>query len=127
MTVHRSLFTPAPRGHVSRVIAKRHFFLFTSKGRLDMAQRFRKRVKVLQHTQEGTDRVLLDFAKALQESRLRAAAGNPIPQTPITDEMMADPVNGEFWRQMFKARERVRLLRQSLEPVPEAGSSSPSP
>jgi len=90
-----------------------------------MSQQFKKRVKVLEHNRKGRGRVLFDFAKALQEARLRAAAGNPIPQSPITEEMMADPVYGEFWRRMLKARERVRLLRQRLEPVPEPGSSSP--
>jgi hypothetical protein len=53
-----------------------------------------------------------EFAEALREARLRSNAGNPIPQTVITAEMMENPVDGEFWRQMFQARERVRLLRR---------------
>ncbi|SPF34101.1 hypothetical protein SBDP1_120001 [Syntrophobacter sp. SbD1] len=68
-----------------------------------------KRVKVMEDAKKGPAH--FDFARALRESRLRAATGNPLPQTPITDEMMADPVNGEFWRRMFNARERVRLMK----------------
>ncbi|SPF42619.1 hypothetical protein SBDP1_40018 [Syntrophobacter sp. SbD1] len=75
-----------------------------------MTKSSEKRLKALQHSRERT--APFDFALALRESRLRSAAGDPIPQTPITDEMMADPVNGEFWRRMFEARERVRLGRQ---------------
>ena len=56
------------------------------------------------------------FVQAMREARLRAAAGggaadSPL-ETPITAEMMEDPVLGEFYRQLFEARERVRLLRQ---------------
>jgi hypothetical protein len=56
------------------------------------------------------------FVLAMREARLRAAAGagaadSPL-ETPITAEMMEDPVLGEFYRQLFEARERVRLLRQ---------------
>lgn len=54
----------------------------------------------------------VDFAAALGEARRRAAAGDPIPQTPITEEMIEDPVHGQFWRRIHEARERVRLLRK---------------
>ena len=53
----------------------------------------------------------MDFAQLLRRARLRAAAGNPIPQSPITDQMLDDPVNGEFWRLMKEARERVARLQ----------------
>lgn len=85
-----------------------------------MTERYINRVKALEHTRKdpepaGGITADFDFAQALREARSRAAAGDPIPQSPITEEMMEDPVNGEFWREMFEARERVRLLYQKTE------------
>lgn len=60
----------------------------------------------------GAAKISFDFPEALREARLRAAAGDPIPQTPITEEMMQDPVQGQLWRRIHEARERVRRLRK---------------
>jgi len=83
-----------------------------------------RRVNVLEHSKESP--APFDFARALREARLRAAAGNPVPKTPITEEMIADPEHGEFWRKMSEARERVRLLRPWV-PGPYPGASGISP
>ena len=48
------------------------------------------------------------LAEAIEEARLRAAEGEPFDETPITPEMMDDPVHGQFYRLMHEARERVR-------------------
>jgi len=63
-----------------------------------------------------------DFAKLLQEARKRAEAGNPVPQSPITPQMLDDPDQGEFWRLMLEARQRA--ARRSDEC---AGESKPAP
>ncbi len=94
-----------------------------------MAKSYETRVEVLEHARKGSaggffpalpnlSRQPLsregaggDFANALREARRRAVAGDCEPQTPITAEMMEDPVAGEFYRLLFKARERVRLMR----------------
>jgi hypothetical protein len=52
-----------------------------------------------------------DLAEALREGRLRAAGKDPFPETPITREMMDDPVHGELSRLIHEARERVRNFR----------------
>lgn len=85
-----------------------------------MTKSFVRRVNVLEDFK--TRPAVFDFALALREARMRAAAGDPILQTPITAEMIADPVHGEFWRKMSKARERVRLLRHAV-PAPDPGVS----
>jgi hypothetical protein len=59
----------------------------------------------------GPPAAIDEFAQYLREARLRSEAGNPIPQTPITQQMLDDPLDGEFWRQMKEARERVARLR----------------
>ena len=48
-----------------------------------------------------------DFVAALQDARQRAATGEPIPEVPVTAEMLEDPVHGEFFRRLLEARERV--------------------
>jgi hypothetical protein len=78
-----------------------------------MTSSFKTRFKVIKR--DLKDSAGFDFGAALREARLRAEAGNPVPQTPITVEMMKDPVYGHLWRQMFEARERVRLLRDPGE------------
>lgn len=65
-----------------------------------------------------------EFARCLREARLRSEAGNPIPQTPITQQMLDDPLDGEFWRQMKEARERVARLRIPNQRPAASGRSS---
>ncbi|MGA3114697.1 MAG: hypothetical protein ABSF90_09740 [Syntrophobacteraceae bacterium] len=67
-----------------------------------MAKSFGTRVKALEHSQNGP--ACRGFADMLREARRRVAAGDP-----VTTEMMEDPVNGEFWRNLFKARARARF------------------
>ncbi len=50
------------------------------------------------------------FAELLRQARKLAAAGKPVPQTRITKQMLADPLDREFYRQMHEARERARNL-----------------
>lgn len=69
-------------------------------------------VQTARASTQKTEESFPDFAAALRDARSCAAAGEPIPQTPITEEMMKDPVHGQFWRRMHQARERVRLLRK---------------
>ncbi len=47
-----------------------------------------------------------DFGSKLRQSRLRALGENT-HETPITGQMLDDPMNGEFWRRMQAARKRV--------------------
>lgn len=54
------------------------------------------------------------FLEALEESRLRAARGEPSAETPVTPEMMDDPVHGGFYRLMHEALERARNLRKDI-------------
>ena len=68
-----------------------------------MAKSFEKRVKTLEHPQNGP--ASRSFTDMLREARRRVAAGDP-----ITAEMMKDPVDGEFWRNVFKARARARFV-----------------
>ena len=85
-----------------------------------MTKSFQRRVKKLQRSKDVPASAPpgepasagVDFAADLREARLRAFAGNPIPRSVITPEMMEDPVNGEFCRQMHEARERERRLRK---------------
>jgi len=51
------------------------------------------------------------FAEALRQGRLNAAGEGPFAETPITREMMDDPVHGPFYRLMHEARARVEELR----------------
>ncbi|MDR3555546.1 MAG: hypothetical protein P4L55_12390 [Syntrophobacteraceae bacterium] len=48
-----------------------------------------------------------DIGKLLREHREQTSKGNT-DETPITDQMLNDPENGEFWRRMQAARKRVR-------------------
>ena len=50
------------------------------------------------------------FIDELRRARLRALAGETIPETPITPESMDDPVYGEFYRQLFEARKSAQTL-----------------
>jgi hypothetical protein len=59
-------------------------------------------------TETGGDK---SFAELLGQARKRAGRGGRIPQTRITRQMLHDPLDGEFYRQMLEARERVRNLR----------------
>jgi hypothetical protein len=68
-----------------------------------MAKSFRTRVKTLEHSQN--DPACCSFADMLREARRRVAAGDP-----ITAEMIEDPVDGEFRRNVFKARARTRFV-----------------
>ena len=68
-----------------------------------MAKSFEKRVKTLEHSQNGP--ACRSFADMLREARRRVAAGDP-----ITAEMIEDPADGEFWRNVFKARARARFV-----------------
>ena len=85
-----------------------------------MSKSYQRRVKDLRGVKNlqaseppgGPASAGIDFATALREARLRAFAGDPIPRSVITPEMMEDPVNGEFCRQMHEARERERRLRK---------------
>ncbi|MGA2404717.1 MAG: hypothetical protein ABSG91_23940 [Syntrophobacteraceae bacterium] len=52
-----------------------------------------------------------DFVSALRDARERAAGGEPVPEDPVTPEMLEDPEHGEFFRQMQEARERASNLR----------------
>ncbi len=54
------------------------------------------------------------FPEALEESRLRAARGEPSVESSITREMMDDPVNGELYRLIHEGRERVRNAREGI-------------
>ncbi len=47
------------------------------------------------------------FAELLRQARKLAAAGRPVPQTRITEQMLGDPLDREFYRQMHEARERA--------------------
>ena len=69
----------------------------------NMAKSFETRVKTLEHSQNGP--ACRGFADMLREARRRVAAGDP-----ISAEMMEDPVDGEFWRNVFKARARARFV-----------------
>jgi len=68
-----------------------------------MAKSFEKRVKTLEHSQNGP--ACRSFADMLREARRRVAAGDP-----ITAEMIEDPIDGDFWRKVFKARTRARFV-----------------
>lgn len=48
------------------------------------------------------------LAEALMEGRLTVLRGEPSAETPITPEMMDDPVQGKLYRLMHEARERVK-------------------
>ena len=50
------------------------------------------------------------FAQLLSAARERVSRGEQRPEIPITRQMLDDTVNGEFWRQLKNARERVRKL-----------------
>lgn len=92
-------------------------------------RRIGKVVRTRSSATRGNEADCIDFAAALHEARRRLAAGDPIPQTPITQEMIADPVYGQFWRRMHEARERVRSAaakasqrrRASCPPAKPAG------
>ena len=56
---------------------------------------------------------LENVVEALEEVRLKAARGEPLPETPITREMMDHPVHGKFYRLMHEAQERVRKFREN--------------
>jgi len=58
------------------------------------------------------------FPEALEESRLRAARGEPSAKTPITPEMMDDPVHGRLYRLIHEGRERVRNAREDIRNCP---------
>jgi hypothetical protein len=77
-----------------------------------MAKSYETRVDALERSNlSGT--AFGSFIRTLKQARLRAIAGEASPpETPITAEMMEDPVHGEFCRQLFEARERVRISRQ---------------
>ena len=60
------------------------------------------------------------FAEALREERLRAAGGGPFAETPITREMMDDPVHGRLYRLIHEARVRVRNFRKNIADCSEA-------
>lgn len=68
-----------------------------------MAKSFGTRVKALEHCQNGP--ACRGFADMLREARRRVAAGDP-----ITAEMIQYPVDGEFLRNVFKARARARFV-----------------
>jgi hypothetical protein len=51
------------------------------------------------------------LAEALIQGRLSVLRGEPLAETPITPEMMDDPLQGELYRLMHEARERVRNFR----------------
>jgi hypothetical protein len=59
-------------------------------------------------TETGGDK---SFAELLGQARKRVGRGEPVPETRITRQMLDDPPEGEFHRQMHEARERVRNLR----------------
>ena len=65
-----------------------------------------RRVAQLEERNEAGNE--LDFAELLREARLRAVRGQTVPERPITQEMLDDPVSGEIWRKLRDARERVR-------------------
>ena len=78
-----------------------------------MSKSMQTRVEALERENFNAPPGRHDFARALREAHRRAdAAGGRLPQTPITAEMMADPVHAELYRQMLEARERVRMLNR---------------
>ena len=65
-----------------------------------------RRIEQLEERNEAGNE--LDFVKLLREARLRAIRGERLPERPITQEMLDDPIFGEMWRKLRDARERVR-------------------
>ncbi len=63
-------------------------------------------LETLTDTETGGDK---SFAALLRQARKRAGRGEPVTETQITQEMLDDPLDGEFYRQMHEARERVRI------------------
>jgi len=51
------------------------------------------------------------FAQLLRQARKRAGTGRPASRTRITRQMLDDRLDGEFYRQMQGARDRVKNLR----------------
>ena len=63
-----------------------------------------------QLNKESTDHSLAShsFASALYEARMRFMRGETLPETPITREMLDDPVDGEMWKNIRDARASAR-------------------
>jgi hypothetical protein len=51
------------------------------------------------------------FAELLRQARKRAGTGRSASKTRITQQMLDHRLDGEFYRQMHGARERVKNLR----------------
>ncbi len=62
-----------------------------------------------------------DFARMLRDARQRAAGGNCQIKAPSSAEMVKDRSNGEFWRRLAKARERLREWKDHNQCDPEQG------
>ncbi len=57
-----------------------------------------------------------DLARLLRESRGRILS-ETARVTPITEKMLNDPQNGEFWRRMLAARKRIEDLPGAAGPA----------
>ncbi|MGC9966781.1 MAG: hypothetical protein ABSE08_15360 [Syntrophobacteraceae bacterium] len=79
-----------------------------------------KRISDLEASDALLPSSVTGFVDALREGRLRAAGGEPFAETPITREMMDDPVHGEFYRLIHEARERVRNSGEATRRQPVA-------
>lgn len=75
-----------------------------------MASLGRRISQLEKQTGESTDHGLAShsFASALHEAHMRSMRGETLPETPITREMLDDPVDGKMWRNIRDARARAR-------------------
>jgi len=70
-----------------------------------------KRIEELETLTETESDGDKSFAQLLRQARKRAGTGRSTSKTRITLQMLDHRLDGEFYRQMHGARERVKNLR----------------